>query len=86
MADQGLPQSFKTMKPKSPVTGFFASLFLLIAALTLPLAAAGQKEWLTSLSPTARLFLSSGVVIAITLGIVLNASLRAALGPRSEPL
>lgn len=58
----------------------------LIAALTLPLAAGSQKEWLTSLSPTARLFLSNGVVIAITLGIVLNAALRAALGPRSEPL
>lgn len=58
----------------------------LIAALTLPLAAGGQKEWLTSLPPTARLFLSNGVVIAITLGIVLNATLRAALGRRSEPL
>lgn len=51
----------------------------LIAALTLPLATGGQKEWLTSLSPTARLFLSNGVVIAITLGIILNAALRAAL-------
>jgi uracil permease len=58
----------------------------LIAALTLPLAAGGQKAWLTALSPTARLFLSNGVVIAITLGIALNAALRAALGPRSEPL
>ena len=51
----------------------------LIAALTLPLAAGAQKEWLASLSPTAQLFLGNGVVIAITLGIVLNAVLRAAL-------
>ncbi|HEV2853714.1 MAG TPA: solute carrier family 23 protein [Thermoanaerobaculia bacterium] len=51
----------------------------LIAALTIPLAASSQKDWLASLSPTARLFLSNGVVIAITLGIVLNAALRAAL-------
>lgn len=56
----------------------------LIAALTLPLAAAGQKEWLASLSPTARLFLSNGVVIAITLGITLNAALRAALDFRER--
>jgi len=56
----------------------------LIAALTLPLAAGNQKEWLTSLSPTAQLFLSNGVVIAITLGIGLNAALRAALSPRSR--
>ncbi len=54
----------------------------LIAALTLPPAAGNQKEWLASLSPTARLFLSNGVVIAITLGIALNAVLRAALKPR----
>ncbi|HEX5715028.1 MAG TPA: solute carrier family 23 protein, partial [Thermoanaerobaculia bacterium] len=52
----------------------------LIAALTLPLAAGSQKAWLASLSPTAQLFLSNGVVIAITLGVVLNAVLRAALG------
>lgn len=58
----------------------------LIAALTLPLAAGGQKAWLESLSPTARLFLSNGVVIAITLGIVLNAALRAALRPRLAAL
>ncbi len=40
----------------------------LIAALTLPLAAGAQKEWLTSLPPAAQLFLSNGVVIAITSG------------------
>lgn len=51
----------------------------LIAALTLPLAAGAQKEWLESLAPTARLFLTNGVVIAITLGILLNAGLGAAL-------
>lgn len=57
----------------------------LIAALTLPPAAGAQKEWLESLSPTARLFLGNGVVIAITLGIVLNAVLRAALGREEGP-
>jgi uracil permease len=51
----------------------------LIAALTLPPAAAAQKEWLAALPPTARLFLSNGVVIAITLGILLNALLRTML-------
>ena len=56
----------------------------LIAALTLPLAAASQKEWLAALSPTAKLFLGNGVVIAITLGVVLNAVLRAALGGRED--
>lgn len=55
----------------------------LIAALTLPLAAGAQKEWLATLSPTARLFLTNGVVIAITLGIVLNAALRSALPARN---
>jgi len=57
----------------------------LIAALTLPPAAGSQKEWLASLSPTARLFLSNGVVIAITLGIGLNAALRAALRSSTRP-
>jgi uracil-xanthine permease len=57
----------------------------LIAALTLPPAAASRKEWLSSLSPTAQLFLSNGVVIAITLGVVLNAALRAALPPDPRP-
>ena len=51
----------------------------LTAALTLPLAAEARKEWFASLPPMARLFLSNGVVIAITLGIVLNAVLRAVL-------
>ena len=55
----------------------------LIAALTLPSAAGAQKEWLAALSPTARLFLSNGVVIAITLGVLLNAVLRGALGRRA---
>lgn len=70
--------------PKDEVH-FMTTAISLIAALTLPLAAAGQKEWLASLSPTARLFLSNGVVIAIALGIVLNAALRAALGPPARP-
>jgi uracil-xanthine permease len=53
----------------------------LIAALTLPLAAAAQKDWLARLPPTGKLFLSNAVVIAITLGIVLNAVLRAVMAP-----
>ena len=55
----------------------------LVAALTLPLAAAAQKEWLAALPPTGKLFLSNAVVIAITLGILLNAALRA-LTPHSS--
>jgi uracil-xanthine permease len=55
----------------------------LIAAVTLPLAAGAQKEWLESLTPSARLFLTNGVVISITLGILLNAGLRASLGARA---
>jgi len=49
----------------------------LVAALTLPLAAAAQKDWLATLPPTGKLFLGNAVVIAITLGILLNATLRA---------
>jgi xanthine/uracil permease len=51
----------------------------LTAALTLPLIAPAQKEWYASLPPSAKLFLGNGVVIAITLGILLNAVLRAVL-------
>ena len=51
----------------------------LAAALTLPLAAPAQEEWFAALPPTAKLFLSNGVVISITLGILLNAGLGAAL-------
>ncbi|HEX7181815.1 MAG TPA: solute carrier family 23 protein [Thermoanaerobaculia bacterium] len=58
----------------------------LIAALTLPLAAGGRKEWFDALPPTAQLFLGNGVVIAITLGILLNAVLRSALGPQPPPV
>jgi uracil-xanthine permease len=54
----------------------------LIAALTLPLAAAAQKEWFASLPPTGKLFLGNAVVIAITLGITLNALLGAVLPSR----
>src|SRR5436305_889515 len=60
----------------------------LMAALTLPLAATAHKEWYAALPPSARLFLGYGVVIAITLGILLNAVLRAVLpaaGDLSRP-
>jgi uracil permease len=57
----------------------------LAAALTLPLAAPARAEWFAALPPTAKLFLSNGVVIAITLGVVLNGTLRALLpGARPE--
>jgi xanthine/uracil permease len=51
----------------------------LIAALTLPPVVTGQTEWYGALPPLARLFLGNAVVIAITLGILLNAVFRAAL-------
>lgn len=55
----------------------------LIAALTLPPVATAQTEWYAALPPLAKLFLGNAVVIAITLGILLNAVFRAALPPRS---
>jgi len=54
----------------------------LIAALTLPAASAAQKNWFAALPPAAKLFLGNAVVIAILLGIALNAVFRAALGER----
>jgi uracil-xanthine permease len=51
----------------------------LIAALTLHPVATAQAEWYGALPPLARLFLGNAVVIAITLGILLNAVFRAAL-------
>ena len=57
----------------------------LIAALTLPLVATGQKEWYAALPPSAKLFLGNGVMIAVTLGILLNAILRSVLpGEKSD--
>jgi xanthine/uracil permease len=58
----------------------------LIAALTLPLAATAQKEWYAALPSLAKLFLANAVVIAITLGILLNAVLRAVLPGEAAPL
>jgi uracil-xanthine permease len=51
----------------------------LIAALTLPPVAMAQTAWYATLPPLARLFLGNAVVIAITLGILLNAVFRAVL-------
>ncbi len=51
----------------------------LIAALTLPPVAMAQTEWYAALPPIAKLFLGNAVMIAITLGILLNAVFRAAL-------
>ena len=51
----------------------------LVAALTLPLAAGRDPEWLASRAPLTRLLLTNAVVIATVLAISLNATLRAAL-------
>lgn len=51
----------------------------LSAALTLPLAVPATSEWFKGLPPLARLMLGNGVVIAVTLGVLLNAVLGAAL-------
>jgi len=59
---------------------FLTTALTLSAALTLPLAAPAQSAWFQAQPPLARLFLSNGVVIAITLGVMLNGVLRAALG------
>lgn len=56
----------------------------LIAALTLPPAVTAQAEWYAGLPPIAKLFLANAVVLAITLGILLNAIFRAALGHQAE--
>lgn len=55
----------------------------LSAALTLPVAATAQKAWFATIPPIAQLFLGNGVVLAITLGIALNAVLRAVLRERA---
>jgi xanthine/uracil permease len=56
----------------------------LMLSLTLPLAATAHKEWFAALPPSAKLFLGNGVVIAITLGILLNGVLRAVLPGRVQ--
>lgn len=69
-----------TAKPTEAT--FLTTAVTLIAAATLPLAAPAQKEWFAALPPLARLFLSNGVVLAVTLGILLNAGLGALAGKR----
>jgi len=58
---------------------FLTTSVTLIVALTLPLAAPAQGEWFATLPPSLRLILSNSVVLAVTLGITLNALLRAVL-------
>jgi xanthine/uracil permease len=53
----------------------------LVAALTLPLAAGRNPEWLAGLAPLTRMLLTNAVVIATVLAITLNAALRAVLPP-----
>ena len=55
----------------------------LVAALTLPLAARSDPDWLAGLAPLTRLLLTNAVVIATVLGITLNAVLRAVLEDRT---
>lgn len=57
----------------------------LIAALTLPAAAAAQGDWYAALPPFARLLLGNAVVIAVLLGILLNALFRTALQTPDAP-
>jgi xanthine/uracil permease len=54
----------------------------LVAALTLPLAAGRDAEWLAGLAPITRLLLTNAVVVATVLAISLNAALSAALADR----
>jgi uracil permease len=61
---------------------FLTTALTLTASLTLPLAAPAKAEWFAALPALVRLFVSNGVVIAIVLGVTLNAVLRAALGRR----
>ncbi len=56
----------------------------LVPAVTLPLVAGANAAWFATLPPLARLFLSNSVVLAITLGVLLNAALRAVL-PEPPP-
>jgi xanthine/uracil permease len=57
----------------------------LIAGLTLPSVSMAQTAWYAALPPLAKLFLGNAVVIAITLGILLNAVFRAALPSEAAP-
>lgn len=60
-------------------TYLLTTAITLAAALTLPLAVPAGSEWFKALPPLARLMLGNGVVIAVTLGVLLNAVLGAAL-------
>lgn len=68
---------------KDEVTQLVTALTL-VPALTLPLAAAARPEWFAALPPLAKLFLSNSVVLAISLGILLNGVLRAFLPERDQ--
>jgi xanthine/uracil permease len=58
---------------------YLTTAISLAAALTLPLVAPASKEWFSTLPPLARLMLSNGVVLAVTLGVTLNGLLGALL-------
>src|SRR6185295_18620652 len=61
-------------------TYYLTTAVSLGAALTLPLVAPASKEWFATVPPLARLMLSNGVVLAVTLGVTLNGALGAVLG------
>jgi xanthine/uracil permease len=66
---------------RSNEVSYLTTAITLAAALTLPLVAPAKTEWFATLPPLARLILSNGVVLAILLGVTLNALLGAVLRP-----
>ncbi|HVT17757.1 MAG TPA: solute carrier family 23 protein [Thermoanaerobaculia bacterium] len=58
---------------------YLTTALTLAASLTLPLFASAKAPWFAALPPLARLMLSNGVVLAISLGVGLNATLGAML-------
>jgi len=65
---------------------YLTTAITLAAALTLPLAAPARTDWFATLPPLARLILSNGVVLAILLGVMLNALLGAVLRPAAKAM
>ncbi len=71
--------------PKDDVY-YLTTAISLAGALTLPLVAPASEEWFATVPPLAKLMLSNGVVLAVTLGVTLNGLLGAVLRrPRTVP-
>jgi xanthine/uracil permease len=64
---------------------FLTTAVTLSLALTLPLVVPTSSEWFKSLPALAKLMLTNSVVIAVTLGVGLNAVLGTALATHSAP-